>query len=61
VSSVPDSKNADTMTIDGRASASEGSVERNDRAAIGRFEHLGASELRTIAPEEIQILAATGC
>lgn len=61
MSRAPESKVAATVRIDERPGASEGGVDRDDRAPIGRFERLDASELRTIAPEDIQILAATGC
>lgn len=51
-------KNGDTTHIDRRSLAMHGVVERTGRVEI---ERVNAPELRTITPEEIQVLAATGC
>jgi hypothetical protein len=53
-----ESKDADTKHIDRRPLAMDGGVERAERVEI---EPVNAPELRTITPEEIQILAATAC
>jgi hypothetical protein len=53
-----ESKNGDTTHIDRRSLAMDGVVERTGRVEI---ERVNAPELRTITPEEIQVLAATGC
>ena len=53
-----ESKNCDTTHIDRRSLAMDGGVERTGRVEI---ERVNAPELRTITPEEIQVLAATGC
>lgn len=53
-----ESKNGDTTHIDRRSLAMDGGVERTGRVEI---ERVNALELRTITPEEIQVLAATGC
>ena len=53
-----ESKNGDTTHIDRRRLAMDGVVERTGRVEI---ERVNAPELRTITPEEIQVLAATGC
>lgn len=51
-------KSADTTHIDRRPLAMDGVVERTELIEIERIK---APELRTITPEEMQVLAATGC
>jgi hypothetical protein len=53
-----ESKNGDTQHLDRRPLAMDSVVERTGRVEI---ERVNAPELRTITPEEIQVLAATGC
>jgi len=53
-----ESKNGDTKHLDRRPLAMDSVVERTGRVEI---ERVNAPELRTITPEEIQVLAATGC
>ena len=54
-----ESKNGDTTHIDRRSPAMDGVVERTGGRV--EIERVNAPELRTITPEEIQVLAATGC
>jgi hypothetical protein len=56
--SVAESKHGGTTDIDRRPLASDAIAEPAWRTEI---ERVNAPELRTITPEEIQILAATGC
>ena len=56
--SEAESKNRDTTHIDRRPLAMDAVVERTRRVEI---DGVDAPELRTITPEEIQVLAATGC
>jgi len=53
-----ESKNGATQHLDRRPLATDGVVERTGRVEI---ERVNAPELRTITPEEIEVLAATGC
>jgi len=56
--SVAGSKDCGTTDIDRLPLASDGDAERTGQTEI---EPIDARELRTMTPEEIQILAATGC
>ena len=58
MSGALESKDGSTAGGDQRPSGSDGVAERTERAQV---EPLNALELRTITPEQIQILAATGC
>jgi len=51
-------KDGSKANVRERPLASNDIVERTERTEI---EWVDASELRTITPEEVQILAATGC
>jgi hypothetical protein len=53
-----ESKDGSKANVRERPLASNDNVERTERTEI---EWADASELRTITPEEVQILAATGC
>ena len=53
-----ESKDGNKANVRERPLASNDIVERTERTQI---EWVDASELRTITPEEVQILAATGC
>ena len=53
-----ESKNGDTKHLDRRPLAMDSAIERTGRVEI---ERVNAPELRTITPEEIEVLAATGC
>jgi len=53
-----ESKDGSKANVRERPRASNDIVERTERTEI---EWVDASELRTITPEEVQILAATGC
>jgi len=53
-----ESKDGSKANVRERPLASNDIVERTERTEI---EWADASELRTITPEEVQILAATGC
>jgi len=53
-----ESKDGSKANVRERPLASNDTVERTERTEI---EWVAASELRTITPEEVQILAATGC
>lgn len=53
-----ESKDGNKANVRERPLASNDIVERTERTEI---EWVDASELRTITPEEVQILAATGC
>jgi hypothetical protein len=59
VSGAAESKDGDRAKRGERAPAPHGVVERRTEPAL--VERINASDLRAITPEEIQILAATGC
>jgi hypothetical protein len=56
--SVSEPKDRGTTPVDRHPLSSDGVVDRTKRAEI---ERVNAQDLRAITPEEIQILAATGC
>ncbi len=59
MSGAAESKDRSRTKPDRRPQGSDGIAEQSTEPAL--VERVTASELRTITPEEIQILAATGC